>query len=72
MCPRRQGLADGEADFSFAKRSDGTPKNMQGMLGGLRMVSGEQHEKELEQRILQVCVRIARVLIVGLFVLSQG
>lgn len=57
MCLCRQGVADGQADFDFARRSDGTMKEMQGALGGLCVVSGKQHEKALKQLIEQVCAQ---------------
>ncbi len=74
MCLCRQGIADGEPDFSFAKRSDGTLREMKGALGDLRMVSGEQNEQEVKQHIAKVCVRyvcaVQALLTVGQYVLS--
>ena len=60
MCLCRQGIADGEADFSFAKRNDGTVKEMKGALGGLRVVPSQRHGEGLLQRIEEVWVCIAR------------
>lgn len=54
MCLCREGIADGQADFDFAKRSDSTLKEMEGALGGLRVASGDQHEKALKHRLEQV------------------
>jgi hypothetical protein len=57
----RRGIEDGQPDFSFAKRSDGTLKEMKGALGGLRVVPGEQNEQELKQLIAEVRVRSAYI-----------
>lgn len=51
---RRLGVADGETDFDFAKRSDGSPKELLGAVGGLRMVSGKQNELALKLRVAKV------------------
>lgn len=62
VCLCREGLANGEADFSFAERDDGTLKEVKGALGGARMVSSQRPEEgsSLLQRIEKVRVRKAR------------
>lgn len=72
VCLCRQGIADGQADFSFATRINGTLKEMKGALGGLRVVSGDQHEKALKQRVEQVCVRNAHVKMVKWHAVYSG
>lgn len=62
MCVRRRGIADRQVDFHFARRRDGSPKELKGALGGRCMVPDEQQQQALQQRIAQVCVQLgARV-----------
>lgn len=49
----KQGVADGEVEFEFAKHSNGTLKEVKGALGGLRTVDGQQNEQMVKQKIAQ-------------------
>jgi hypothetical protein len=49
--PCRQAAEEGAADFQFARRADGSVKEIKGALGGLRMVAGDQNKKALERTI---------------------
>lgn len=43
----RQAAEDGAADFQFARRADGSVKEVKGALGGLRVAAGDLHKKAL-------------------------
>ncbi|KAL6754002.1 hypothetical protein V8C86DRAFT_3139387 [Haematococcus lacustris] len=47
----RQAAEDGAADFQFARRADGSVKEVKGALGGLRVAAGNLHKKALMRTI---------------------
>ncbi|GFH20040.1 hypothetical protein HaLaN_17094, partial [Haematococcus lacustris] len=47
----RQAAEDGAADFQFARRADGSVKEVKGALGGLRVAAGGLHKKALMRTI---------------------
>jgi hypothetical protein len=51
----RQAAEEGAGDFQFAWRTDGSVKDIQGALGGLRVAAGDQHRKMLMRTINKVC-----------------
>ncbi|KAJ9527209.1 hypothetical protein V8C86DRAFT_2889529 [Haematococcus lacustris] len=46
-----QAAEEGAPDFHFARRADGSVKDIKGALGGLRLVAGDQNKKDLERTI---------------------
>jgi hypothetical protein len=55
---RRHAASAGAAEFQFARRADGSVKDINGVLGGLRIVAGDRNEQELMRTIKKVCLVI--------------
>ncbi|KAL6745483.1 hypothetical protein V8C86DRAFT_2977667 [Haematococcus lacustris] len=49
----RQAATAGAPDLAFARRADGSVKDIKGALGGLHVVAGDQRERALMQAISQ-------------------
>ncbi|KAJ9524872.1 hypothetical protein QJQ45_002989 [Haematococcus lacustris] len=55
----RQAAEDGAADFQFARRADGSMKEVKGALGGLHVAAGNLHKKALMRTINEVFARMS-------------